>query len=44
MDTTYGSSLLGDWIVRGALGELYPVRSDVFAASYEGKAVATDGL
>lgn len=25
----------GDWIVRGVAGELYPVRPDIFAATYE---------
>lgn len=25
----------GDWIVRSPTGELYPVRADVFAATYE---------
>lgn len=26
---------LGDWIVRGVKGEIYPVKPDVFAISYE---------
>ncbi|EFE65772.1 predicted protein [Streptomyces viridosporus ATCC 14672] len=26
---------LGDWIVRGVQGELYPVKPDIFAATYE---------
>jgi len=25
----------GDWIVRGVKGELYPVRDDIFALTYE---------
>lgn len=25
----------GDWIIRGVQGELYPCRSDIFAATYE---------
>lgn len=25
----------GDWIVRGIAGELYPVRGDIFADTYE---------
>lgn len=25
---------LGDWIVRGAMGEFWPVRGDIFAATY----------
>lgn len=26
---------VGDWIIRGVKGELYPCRSDIFAATYE---------
>lgn len=26
---------LGDWIIRGVKGELYPCKPDIFAASYE---------
>lgn len=26
---------LGDWIVRGIEGELYPIRNDIFRATYE---------
>lgn len=26
---------LGDWIIRGLRGELYPCKPDVFAAKYE---------
>ena len=26
---------LGDWIVRGTKGEIYPVRADIFAEIYE---------
>lgn len=25
----------GDWIIRGVMGELYPCRPDIFAATYE---------
>lgn len=25
----------GDWIIRGVKGELYPVKPDIFAATYE---------
>lgn len=25
----------GDWIIRGVKGELYPCKSDIFAATYE---------
>lgn len=25
----------GDWIIRGVMGEYYPCKPDVFAASYE---------
>lgn len=25
----------GDWIVRGVMGELYPCKPDIFAATYE---------
>ena len=25
----------GDWIVKGSEGEVYPVKADIFAASYE---------
>lgn len=25
----------GDWIIRGVMGELYPCRADIFAATYE---------
>lgn len=30
---------LGDWIIRGVQGELYPCKPDIFAATYE----AVDG-
>lgn len=33
----------GDWIVRGVKGELYPVKPDIFAATYE-LAAAPDPL
>lgn len=26
---------LGDWVIRGVLGEFYPCKPDVFAATYE---------
>ena len=26
---------LGDWIIRGVRGELYPCKPDIFAATYE---------
>lgn len=26
---------VGDWLVRGVVGEYHPVRSDIFAATYE---------
>ena len=26
---------LGDWIIRGVQGELYPIKPDIFAATYE---------
>jgi hypothetical protein len=26
---------LGDWIIRGVKGELYPVKPDIFAETYE---------
>ena len=26
---------LGDWIIRGVKGELYPCKPDIFAATYE---------
>lgn len=26
---------LGDWIIRGVQGELYPCKPDIFAATYE---------
>jgi len=26
---------LGDWIIRGVAGEFYPVKPDIFAATYE---------
>ncbi|MET9150060.1 hypothetical protein ABZX82_02075 [Streptomyces griseoflavus] len=37
IDTLEGTmrANLGDWIVRGVQGELYPVKPDIFAATYE---------
>jgi hypothetical protein len=29
------SALAGDWIVNGTAGELWPVREDIFARTYE---------
>lgn len=29
------TTTVGDWIIRGVQGELYPCKPDVFAASYE---------
>lgn len=29
------SAEVGDWIIRGVKGELYPCKPDVFAATYE---------
>lgn len=26
---------VGDWIIRGVKGELYPCKSDIFAATYD---------
>jgi len=26
---------VGDWIIRGVKGELYPCKADIFAATYE---------
>lgn len=26
---------VGDWIIKGVKGEFYPVRDDIFAATYE---------
>lgn len=26
---------LGDWVIRGVAGEVYPCRSDIFEATYE---------
>ena len=25
----------GDWIIRGVKGEIYPIKADIFAATYE---------
>lgn len=30
---------IGDWIVRGVKGELYPVKPDIFEATYEPEGV-----
>jgi hypothetical protein len=37
VDTLEGSMIArpGDWIIRGVKGELYPVKPDIFAATYE---------
>ena len=29
------SASVGDWIIRGVQGELYPCKPDIFAATYE---------
>ena len=29
------SASLGDWIIRGVKGEIYPCKPDIFAATYE---------
>lgn len=29
------TAYVGDWIIRGIKGELYPCRADIFAATYE---------
>lgn len=28
-------AMIGDWIIRGIKGELYPCKPDIFAATYE---------
>lgn len=28
-------AVIGDWIIRGVKGELYPCKPDIFAATYE---------
>jgi hypothetical protein len=37
IDTMEGTMIgnVGDWIVRGVQGEHYPVKPDIFAATYE---------
>lgn len=37
LPTLEGSMLAGkdDWIIRGVKGEVYPCKSDIFAATYE---------
>jgi hypothetical protein len=34
---------VGDWIIRGVKGELYPCRNDVFTETYEAHERASDG-
>lgn len=29
------TAAIGDWIIRGVKGELYPCRADIFEATYE---------
>ena|SRR3990167_7664420 len=29
------TAMMGDWIIRGAKGEFYPCKPDIFAISYE---------
>ena len=33
---------LGDWIIQGVKGEIYPCRPDIFAATYEPANPSTD--
>lgn len=33
--TSWNTVNVGDWILRGAAGELYPCESGIFAATYE---------
>ena len=35
LDGTLQRADLGDWIIRGVKGELYPCKPDIFAATYE---------
>jgi hypothetical protein len=37
VETTEGQMVgeIGDWVIQGIKGELYPCKADVFAASYE---------
>ena len=35
------TACLGDWIIRGVVGEFYPCRKDIFEATYE---LAEDGV
>lgn len=37
IDTLEGSMIArpGDWVIRGVKGELYPVKDDIFCATYE---------
>ena len=37
IDTLEGSMMcdVGDWIIRGVQGEIYPCKPDIFAATYE---------
>lgn len=37
IDTLEGrmTASIGDWIIRGVKGELYPCKPDIFAATYE---------
>lgn len=29
------TAFVGDWIIRGVMGEIYPCKPDIFAANYE---------
>lgn len=44
IDTLEGRMVakIGDWIIRGIAGELYPCKPDIFSASYEPAALAAD--
>ncbi len=35
-------AVLGDWIIRGVKGEVYPCKPDIFAATYEPAALQPD--
>jgi len=44
IDTLEGTMYanVGDWIIRGVKGELYPCKPDIFAATYEPVGVAKE--
>lgn len=35
---------MGDWIIKGVKGELYPCRADIFEATYESSDTVSDQL